>query len=194
MTDRSSSSISTTDAIEAMRARGIDNAESLVSSTSPERIVASCKVWDSKKNVTAGLLAKMVRDGGSDPEPAPKASPRDRFAHLVQHYSEGSVAESHKRLQRRSDYDEDCDGLLIVVEEPAFPSLVVRCDGCGFEAAYPFKALASGILHDPPPVGPRPVPDPQPMVPREQWRRPADRPATRDLYPAQPERSFRWGR
>jgi hypothetical protein len=192
MTDRNSSSISTTDAIEALRARGIDNAASLVSSTSPERIVASCKVWDTKKNVTAGLLAKMVRDGGSDPEPAPKASPRDRFAQLVQHYSQGSVTESHKRLQRRRDYDEDCDGLLIVVEEPAFPSLTVRCNGCGYEAAYPFKALAS--LPGRPPVDPRPVPDPQPMVPREQWRRPADRPSTRDLHPVQPERSFRWGR
>jgi hypothetical protein len=201
MTDRDSE----TNAADALRARGITDPERLVSSTDPTLILAHCEWWDQQKNAKPGLLVWRIRTAAAGlekaidgPPPGSKrAAMRATFAEIVQHYPEGSIPESHRMMAKRRwpDDEEECAGAMVVVEEPTFPSLVVRCDGCGFEAAYPFKALAAGVLPPRPPVDPRPVPGPQPQVPREQWRRPADRPATRDLYPAQMDaRSLRWRR
>jgi hypothetical protein len=178
-----------------MRAHGIDDPESLLTATTTDRIVQTCN-FGAREGWAKRLIVWKIKQGGIDPElNEPKVSTRDRFAHLTQHYSEGSVTESHKRLQRRRDYDEDCDGLLIVVEEPAFPSLVVRCDGCGYEAAYPFKTLAGGVLPDRPPVDPQPVPAAQPQVPKEQHRPAATYPSVRGVHPVRfDERSLRWRR
>ena len=202
------SSRSSTSTVDLLRARGITNPEQLASSTTDEQIIASCDWYDKQANAKPGLLVWRIRSGGgvdekTDDGPKPGAKRQEQraaFAEIVQHFPEGSVTESHKRLQRRRDHEEDCDGLLVVVEPPDFPFIVVRCDGCGFEASYPFKALAAGVyeftkpgaaavLPARPPVESRPVPDPQPAVPAHQHR------PTRDGGPRRlDERSLRWRR
>jgi hypothetical protein len=161
MTDSSSNSTSVTDAIEAMRSRGIDNADDLVSSTSPERIVASCETAD-KKGWSTRLLAWKIKEGGVDPSMSlPKVDRRAQFANATAMFPEGSVTESHRRMARRQwpgDH-ETCEGVMVVADEPSYPHLSVRCDGCGFEAAYPLRALLAGVLPEQPPVPSRPVPD-----------------------------------
>lgn len=65
-----------------------------------------------------------------------------RFCEITESYPEGTPTEMHKQLQRRRGYDVDCDdGVLVVSGTPCFPTLVVRCDECGFEAVYPYRAL-----------------------------------------------------
>lgn len=176
MTDKSNSTTSVTDAVNALRARGVTNPEQVASSTSPEQIISTCKWWDQQTDAKPGLLVWKLRAGGVEktndgPEPGSKrAEMRATFDEIAGRFPEGSVTESHKRLQRRKGYDEDCEGVLIVVDA-IFPSLAVRCDGCGFEVAYPFRSMLS-VLPDHPPVAPRPVPAPQSMVPPEQHRKP----------------------
>ncbi len=170
MTDRSSSSVSTTDAIAAMRQRGIDDPESLVSATTADRIVETCNHAD-KQGWAKNLLVWKIKQGGVDPSVSlPKVDKRSRFDQITAPFPESAVTESHKRLARRRDHQEDCDGMLVVLEEPRYPFLNVRCDGCGLEFSYPYRALAAGVLPDGPPIAPRPVPAPSSQVPESQHR------------------------
>lgn len=166
------SSTSTAQAIIEMRQRGIDDAESLVSSTSPDRIIQTCQWWDGLSGVTKGLLVKKIREGGVDVEPAPsskRARLRERFDEFASNYSVGDIPESHAKLQARQHPEDDrCAGMMVIVDQPTWPFVNVQCDLCGFQAAYPARSLS--ILPASPPTNPRPVPVMSTMVPEHQHR------------------------
>jgi hypothetical protein len=136
------------EAVRALRARGIDNADELLAYGTPEQILAACRRWDGRQGVGAGLLARWVRDGQFDePPPAAKskaAQLRERFAEYARRFPEGAVVEPHRRLLERrwaEDVeravelgDEVCDGAMVVIAA-SYPVLEMECDACGFTAA-----------------------------------------------------------
>ena len=100
MNDNGSASI---DAVKALRARGIGNAEDLLEYGTPDQILGACHRWDQRKNVGPGVLAAMIRNGEFvDEQPARPAAPtsasrlRARFDEYVARFPEGSVAEPHR--------------------------------------------------------------------------------------------------
>lgn len=128
------------EALHALRDRGVEDAESLLEAASVDRIMATCK-WADRQGASTRLLVWKVKHGGVDPADLAVKGKRqrmqERFAEIAQRYPVGWIAEPHRQLQRRRGYDEDCDGMLIVVEPPQFPTVVVRCDACAYEAAFP---------------------------------------------------------
>ena len=131
-----------TDPIDALRARGIDNAEELLEYGAPDEILAACHRWDARKGVGPGLLARWIRNREFKAEPASAPAHsraeemRARFDEYASRYPEGSVAEPHHRLQVRRRYHDDdpCPGSLIVVDT-IYPLLALKCDECGFLTA-----------------------------------------------------------
>ena len=136
-------------ALNALRERGVDSPETLLSFGTPAQIIAACHRWDRLPGVRKNLLVKWIRDGDFDaPEAAaPVAAPskaanmRARFDEYAARFPEDSVAEPHARLQaRRYPEDEPCAGSLIVIET-TYPLISVECDTCDYTAAYPIRSL-----------------------------------------------------
>jgi hypothetical protein len=149
-----------------MRARGIDSPESLLGFADAAAILATCEWWDGLKGVGVGLLVKKIREGGVEPEEAPVSAAerkqqerRARLEELRERFPVGSVTEAHLRyeMRRHADYPDPCAGRLVVIENRQ-SALEVRCDACGFEAAYPLRATAV--------LPPAPLAVGQPIPPR----------------------------
>jgi hypothetical protein len=133
------------DAARALRARGIDDAESFLDCGTPEQILAACHRWDRLTGVGKGLLVKWLRNGEFHEPTVVKASKaavhQARFDEYAQRFPVGSIAEPHDRLQqRRWPDDQRCPGQMIVVDHAGL-TIVAECDACQFEAAYPVRAL-----------------------------------------------------
>jgi hypothetical protein len=145
------------EAVHALRARGIDNAEELLQYGTPAQILTACRRWDGRRGVGPGLLAGWVRTGQfAEPEPQPKQSRdailRARFDDYAHRFPAGSTVEPHAQLQaRRWPDDEPCPGRMVVYES-LYPNITVECDRCGFVAAYPVRSLAAvwANYHQPP--------------------------------------------
>jgi hypothetical protein len=132
------------DALQELKACGVTDAESLVDLAEPERIIAACRWWRNKTNVSTGLLVSQIRKGGLDPDesaPSKQDQMRQQFEAYVTRFPVGSTLEPHARLQVRRRYDDELCGGGMVVYEAAYPSLACECSGCGFEAGYPLKVL-----------------------------------------------------
>ena len=64
------------DAVRALRARGIDNAEDMLEHGTPPELLAACHRWDQRKNVGPGVLVAMIRAGEfRDPTPPTRPPP-----------------------------------------------------------------------------------------------------------------------
>jgi hypothetical protein len=145
------------EAVRALRARGIDNAEELLQFGTPEQILTACHRWDGRRGVGPGLLAGWVRMRQfAEPEPQPKQSRaeilRARFDEYARRFPEGSIVEPHAQMQARRWPDEPlCPGQM-VVWSTTYPNIAVECDRCGLVAAYPVRSLASvwANYHQPP--------------------------------------------
>jgi hypothetical protein len=129
-------------ALRALRLRGIDPAEPMLEFATAAEILSACRRWDKRKGVGAGLLVKWIRDRDFPAEEPPaREYLRARFDAYAQQFPEGSIAESHGRLQeRRWPEDERCMGEMIVIET-TYPIIAARCSECDFEAAYPVRSL-----------------------------------------------------
>jgi hypothetical protein len=133
------------EAVRALRDRGIDNAEELLAYGTPAEILAACRRWDGRQGVGPGLLARWIRDGRFDDEPAAAQSKaemlRARFDEYARQYPVGSTAEPHATLQARCNHDEDpCPGSLRVVAI-SYPHLTLECDACDYSAALTPRSL-----------------------------------------------------
>lgn len=112
-----------TEALHAMRTRGIDNAEELLTFATPDEIVATCAWWDARKaerrDVHAGLLASKIRAGGIEPGavPEPAEDRKQALADWVhEHYPIGAVVEPHQLMARRCNHvDVKCGGDMVVL-------------------------------------------------------------------------------
>jgi hypothetical protein len=144
------------DAVSALRARGIDNAEELLAFGTPEEILAACRRWDARPAVGPGLLARWIRDQDfSEPEPTPAPSKtaglRTLFADIARRYPVGTVLETHAELiERRWPQDADraeeageplCPGWMVVIAA-TWPLLESECDACRFLVGIPAAAPA----------------------------------------------------
>jgi hypothetical protein len=135
------------EAVRALRARGIDEAEKLLVFGTPAEILAACYRWDKRKGVGPGLLAKWIRDREfDDPEPiveGKQAQLAARFDDYARRLPVGARAEPHARLNSRrypDDPNDPCIGDLIVIES-AYPVLTLECNMCGFITAYTPRSL-----------------------------------------------------
>jgi hypothetical protein len=134
------------EAVQALRARGIDNAENLLEHGTPDQIIAVCRRWDGRQGVGGGLLVKWIRNGEFDePEPEPTLTPaeqlRARFDEYATRFPVGTVIERHHVLQaRRWPNDDPCPGSMTVVDT-TYPTFVIECDRCGFPAGVPPRHL-----------------------------------------------------
>jgi hypothetical protein len=138
------------EAVHALRARGVDQAEAMLAEASPDEILAACHRWDSRSHVGPGLLVRWIRE--HEYEDPPEATPpskaqqlRDRFEDYARRFPTGTAAESHRDLIARRwpaelEYGLICEGDLIVIEA-TYPLLTMECDRCGFVAALPIRAL-----------------------------------------------------
>ena len=136
----------TIQAVEALRARGVNNPEDMLEHATPADILIACHRWDGQRGVSPGLLVHWIRNGEFDeppalPPPSKGATMRARFDEYAARFPEGAVAESHRALQaRRYPEDEPCPGSLIVIET-TYPLITVECDQCDYQAAYPARSL-----------------------------------------------------
>jgi hypothetical protein len=136
------------DAVKALRARGVNNAEGMLEHATPAQILAACRRWDAEQGVTAGLLVHWIRAGEfeapSPPTARSKAAQlRERFGEYARRFPEGAVVEPHRRLlerrwpddvERAVELGDDlCDGDLVVVSA-SYPVLEMECSACGFAA------------------------------------------------------------
>ena len=132
------------DAFQAMRARGVDGADELLTHADPEAIIRTCEWWDRQTGVRVGLLVSKIRKGGIDPEPAPVAGVRARLRATHDEHAKlcpVGFAVPHVRLQElRRDDDEPCPGSMIVLTND-FPVWELECDQCGFLWGPPVAAL-----------------------------------------------------
>jgi hypothetical protein len=131
-------------AVTALRARGVDDAESLLEYADADAIVRTCD-WYDKQGARAhkGLLVWKIRQGGVGDKPPTKGEQlRAQFAQAADRYPEGATTETHEQMrQRRWPNDRDrCPGQFRVTAA-MYPTLMVQCDTCGFEAAYPVAQL-----------------------------------------------------
>ena len=86
-------SVDADDALREMRACGIDLPEPLLEHATPERIVATCRWWRTRKNVGTGLLVSRIRAGGVEvveSEPSREGRDRQRFGKLTARFPVGS--------------------------------------------------------------------------------------------------------
>jgi len=131
------------DAIKALRSRGVDNAEPLLKHATPDEIMAACRRWDARTGVGPGLLAKWIRDrefiAPNEPQAVSKADRlRRQFTEYAKRFPVGASIEPHANLQ--TEDENPCDGSMTVAGT-AYPSLIVDCDTCGYEAAYTPRSL-----------------------------------------------------
>jgi hypothetical protein len=177
------------EAIRSMRARGIGNPSELLEHAGPAAILATCRWYDTLKGVGPGLLASKIRQGGVEVEDQEDTKAgrgrrnrerRAQFDEYVRRFPEGSIVESHARLEERpaaifanDDHSEPrpytpppaadrCVGSIIVLAAN-YPLIEVRCDTCGYEAAYPFRARTE--LPATAAATGRPEPEPHPVAP-----------------------------
>lgn len=138
------------EAVRALRARGVDQAEDMLQHGTPEQILAACHRWDARKGVGPGLLVRWIRAGEfEDPPSAPPISKaqqqRDRFEQYTRRFPIGIVVEPHATLIARRwpgdlEYGDACAGDMVVIEA-LFPLLSMECDRCGFVAAVGVRDL-----------------------------------------------------
>lgn len=129
------------DAVKALRARGVNSAEDMLEHGTPDQLLAVCRRWDAQRgSKSTGLLVHWIRQGEFN-EPAASTAPskgsmmRSRFEEYAAQFPVGTVAEPHARLQaRRWPEDEPCPGSMRVIEA-TYPLLSMECDECGFAAA-----------------------------------------------------------
>jgi hypothetical protein len=144
------------EAIDALRARGVDTAAALLEHGTPEQILTACRRWDRRTGVGPGLLAQWIRNGEFEDPEAPPPAPgkgaalRALFDDVARRFPIGSVVETHAELiERRWPQDLEraretgqplCAGWMVVTEA-SWPALEVECEACNFDAGYPARAL-----------------------------------------------------
>ncbi len=118
-----------------MSEREIDNPRELLNFASPERIIASCRWWDTRRGSGAGpgVLAKRIREGGMDPQAAnrPRLNGRSEWEEAKQ--SIQRAIQRHGRDGRAaalSELAEQNELLVRFVEKVRWSSL------CGQEWRY----------------------------------------------------------
>lgn len=132
------------DAVHALRDRGVDQPEALLAYETPERIIAACRRWDTRRGVRAGLLVRWIRNHEIADQPPIEergAQLAARFAEYAAEHPIGTIVARHDDLQARRWPDEEpCPGALRVTEL-GYPVLELRCQTCGFIAALTPRSL-----------------------------------------------------
>jgi hypothetical protein len=155
------------EAVQALRARGVDSAETLLAHATPAAILRTCEWYDRQSGVGAGLLvmkcrgggihevvaaagsagaddaliAELIQRGGQVPEQHKKLRDRvyrGRFERYVTRHPVGSVVESHAELEARAWPDDETScGGDMLVIAAVYPNVELECDKCGFAACIP---------------------------------------------------------
>ena len=132
-----------TQAIEAMRQRGVDNPDTLTEHANPDAILGACQWFDRQGNgAGVGLLVWKIRQGGvpvrTIEEPQAKRPP----VWLMP--SQPIFYQSHAGWDERRGYHPECAGRLMVVEA-FYPVATIECDQCGLLAGLSANAMPAGI-------------------------------------------------
>jgi hypothetical protein len=144
----------TVEALQALRARGVDQAEGLLADATPAQILAACRRWDGRQNVGPGLLAHWIRTGQipeeAEPGPSIPAQLRARFADTAARFPIGTpIHAPHRRTitermptgQVLAIGEEDCPGAVRVTARD-YPVIACECDRCPYDVGYPVAGLA----------------------------------------------------
>lgn len=142
------------EALRALRDRSVDDAESVLNSTSADNktVIRTCEWWDRQPAAkrTSGLLVWKLRQGGvpEDDTPVSKtARMRHVFDAYIQKHPVGSRLCSHAALSARKWPDDRCDCVgQIRVVVASFPVLEMECDVCGFDAALTPRAMTKEVM------------------------------------------------
>jgi len=132
-----------TDAVAALRERGVNNPEQLLELAAPADILATCHRWDVQAGVSPGLLVRWIKDGNF-PEPDPPSTTDRLKAQFAEHQARLPVG---TRIIRHADLeagqwnrDEKCIGVMCV-QESDYPVLTLECSVCLFTVGVPVKDL-----------------------------------------------------
>ena len=135
------------DAVRALRARGVDQAEPLLEHGTPDEILSACRRFDARQGrVGPGWLVTEIRAGHyTDPEPENEPSVSDRLkAQFIEHQARlpvDTVIERHTDLEARLwQRTETCPGLMRVGPS-SYPILWLVCSICQFEVGVPVRQL-----------------------------------------------------
>jgi len=132
------------EAVQALRARGVDTAEQMLQLATPAQILAACRRHDARQGrVGPGAIVKWIRDGEFDdpldpPAHSRPAQLRARFDEYVRSLPVGRTVEPHCALVARcwpGELDDGVCGGDMVVIEATYPVLSMACDECGLVAA-----------------------------------------------------------
>lgn len=124
------------DAIRALRNRGVDQAEPLLETATPNEILSTCHRFDARQGrVGPGWLVTEIRAGHyTDPDDTPSVA--DRL--------QAQFTEHQRRLPADTIIDRcahtDCTGWMRV-QPSTYPILVVACSVCRAQDGYPIRAL-----------------------------------------------------
>lgn len=186
--DRKTSTATVEEAIVALADLGVTGSADLGSSHDPDLVVGWCR-WakerrDSGQDIGTGLVVRNIKLGEAPPKNVTRtvrdrdrelerlqAERRARFDAIAARFPEGSVTETcadaeRRRLRRRGvdppPEDQLCPGGLVVIDTTGMV-LAVRCDECGEETTYPWRALnvlpdKAVLSHCPEPPRPAAVP------------------------------------
>ena len=133
-------------ALQMMRERGVDDAESLLNCAEPQAIIRTCQWFDRQSNAKKGLLVWKIRAGGIPEKDTPVSrsqTQREIFDRYIQAHPVGSQLCSHIALATRKWPNDkvDCSGQMMVVAATIFPVLRMECNMCTFEATLTPRAM-----------------------------------------------------
>ena len=126
------------DAVRALRTRGVDQAEQLLETATPDEILSTCHRFDARQGrVGPGWLVNQIRAGHyTDPDIEAAPSTADRLR--------AQFADHQRRLPADTIVDRcahtGCTGWMRV-QPSTYPILVVACSVCRAEYGVPIRAL-----------------------------------------------------
>lgn len=131
-----------TNALDAMRQRGVENPDTFIDGLDPDRILGACQWFDRQQGGSVGLLIWKIRQGGvavrTVEEPQAIRRPVWRMP------PEPIFYKTHAAWDQQRGYPDTCTGRLMVVEAD-YPVATVECDQCDFLAGLTVKAMPASI-------------------------------------------------
>ena len=136
----------TLDAVHALRARGVDQAEQLLELGDPEELLELCGRFDARDGrVGPGWIVSEARAGHfTDPEPpptppTPEEQHQAKFAAALRRLPPGTAIWRHAEMEPPHRLEE-CPGLMRV-EESTYPTLTIACTVCLDTVAVPVRLV-----------------------------------------------------
>ena len=132
------------DAVQALRARGVDQAETLLEIADPDDLVALCRRFDVRQGrVGPGWIVSEARAGHfADPAPppeppTPEEQMRARFDETLRRLPLDTPIWRHADMEPPHRLEE-CPGVMRI-EESFYPIVVIACSVCRDSIGVPIR-------------------------------------------------------